>query len=52
MTHLGDGLQVPLGLLLLDGSAGLGLARGTTLGHGTFAAAAAHGDAVNHVACN
>lgn len=42
---LGDGLQVPLRLLLLDGAGALGLAVRAALGHGALAAAAAHGDA-------
>merc|ERR1719471_613606 len=44
---LGDGLEVPLRLLLLDGTGGLRLAVRAALGHGALAAAAAHGDAVD-----
>ena len=44
---LGDGLEVPLRLLLLDGTGGLGLAVRAALGHGALAAAATHGDAVD-----
>ena len=49
-SYLRDGLEVPLGLLLLDRSAGLGLAVRAALGHRALAAAATHGDAVNHIA--
>ena len=49
--YLRDGLEVPLRLLLLDRSGGLGLPVGASLGDGALPAAAAHGDAVDHVAC-
>ena len=44
---LGDGLQVPLRLLLLHRAGALGLAVRAALGDGALAAAAAHGDAVD-----
>ena len=49
---LGNGLQVPLWLLLLDGTRRLGLAVRATLGDGAFASTTSHGDAVNDEACN
>ena len=49
-SHLGDGLEVPLGLLLLDGTGALGLTVRAALGHGALAASTAHGDAVDHIA--
>ena len=50
MFYLGDGLQVPLWLLLLDGTRGLGLAVWASLGDGALAASTAHGNAVDHKA--
>lgn len=47
---LGDGLKVPLGLHLLDGTRALGFTIGTTLGNGSFAATTTHADAVDDVA--
>jgi len=46
-TFLGNGLQVPLRLLLLDSTRGLRLAVWAPLGNGAFAASAAHGNAVD-----
>ena len=48
-THsfLGDGLEVPLRLLLLDRTRALGLTIGTTLGDGAFPASTPHGDPVD-----
>jgi len=49
-TLLCDGLQVPLRLLFLDGTRGLGLSVRTSLGNWAFAATTAHGNAVDHKA--
>jgi len=49
-TLLGDGLQVPLWLLFLDGTRSLGLAIRTSLGDGALASSATHGNAVDHKA--
>ena len=48
-THslLGDGLKVPLRLLLLDRTRALGLTIGTTLGDGALPASTPHGDPVD-----
>ena len=46
-TFLGDGLEVALGLLLLDSTRGLGLSIGTSLGDGPLPAATSHGNAVD-----
>ena len=51
-AHLSNGLKVPLWLLLLDGTRGLGLSVGAALGHGALAATTAHGDAVDHITWN
>ena len=44
---LGDGLEVPLGLLLFDRTGALGFTVRAALGHGPLPAAATHGDAVD-----
>merc|ERR550539_563143 len=44
---LRDGLEVALGLLLLDSTRGLGLSIGTSLGDGPLPAATSHGNAVD-----
>ena len=49
-AFLGDGLQVPLGLLLFHSAGALGFAIRAPLGHRAFAATATHGDAVNDIA--
>lgn len=48
-THslLGDGLEVPLRLLLLDRTGALGLTIGTSLGDGALPASTPHGDPVD-----
>ena len=44
---LGDGLKIPLRLLLLDRTRALGLTIGTTLGDGALPASTPHGDPVD-----
>ena len=44
---LGDGLEVPLRLLLLDSTGALGLTIGAALGHGALAPTTPHADAVD-----
>merc|ERR1719333_590726 len=46
-TLLSDGLEVPLWLLLFDGTRALGLTIGTSLGHGPLPASTSHGDTVD-----
>merc|ERR550525_1635487 len=46
-TLLGDGLKVPLWLLLFDGTRALGLTIGTSLGHWPLSASTSHGDTVD-----
>ena len=46
-TLLGNGLKIPLWLLLLDGTRALGLTIGTSLGHWPLSASTSHGDTVD-----
>ena len=49
-AYLGNGLQVSLGLLLLNGTGALWLAVRASLGDGAFTATTAHGNAVDDIA--
>ena len=51
-TFLGDGLQVPDWLHLVDHTGCLWLTIGATLGHWTFATSTTHGNAVDHITWN
>ena len=51
VTHplFSDGLKVPLRLLLLDSTGGLGFTVGAALGNGTLPSSSPHAHAVDHV---